>query len=283
MESHNWINYLAMNSIKLLGDREWDYLARISNRLEELGWINDFCLRKGIDECGEEAETKYDDEDMAWLGISTDIIIFSESVVWNIHRYPSHSATALSVTIRKDSAPDEKAKCREEGEAMNDLISVSSTNHSFPWFDEKSNKAKVSSRVCFDFIWKRARVASYSREKLSSRRRWHKSYEVQALWRCSIETLHQWKNEVNETKSVDGMASLWHLGVTLMKWQGGVQNIDKFWVFLTAVKESLGSDSKFVSKADTLNNRPRFTPCRLPLSWIEINFKRVSESSVRVI
>lgn len=112
MESNNWINYLAMNSIKLLGDREWDYLGRISSRLEELGWINDFrCLRKG----NRWAEGRSEDK----------IRRRRHGLTRNLHRhhyifrvsslkYPSIPvpipATALSVTIRTDSPPEEESK-----------------------------------------------------------------------------------------------------------------------------------------------------------------------------
>lgn len=200
MGSNNWINYLAMNSIKLLGDREWDYLDRISNRLEELGWINDFpCLRKGIDECGEEAETKYDDEDMAWLGISTDIIIFSESVVWNIHRYPSHSATALSVTIRKEILlPTRKQSVEKKAKPwmtwflslhrlilslglMKNLIKqkIFST---VPWLHLKAS-------TCCELLKRTVVVVVDAGD---TKKLWSASG---ALSRCSTETLHQWKKE----------------------------------------------------------------------------------------
>lgn len=131
---------------------------------------------KGIDERREEAKTKYDDEDMAWLGISTDIIIFSESVAWNIHRYPSpHPPPHSRSQFEPTRLPKKKAKCREEGEAMNDLISVSLPIHSSTRFDEKSNKAKDFFSSVLRLHLKRARVASYRREKIRRRRRrWHK-------------------------------------------------------------------------------------------------------------
>lgn len=151
-------------------------------------------------------------------------------------------------------------------------------------------KQKISSRVCFDFIWSEhvLRVTEERRFVVFVDVDDTKSYEVHSAhcrFTRNVASMEE-RGEADKRCWWNALAatiwgSLWGF---VMKWQGGVQILTSLQVFsTTAVRESLGSKSKFASKADTLNSRPRFTPCRLPLSWIEINFKRVSESSVRVI